>query len=121
MSKKWIELASMLISLTASEKLDWKETSEEDVFQTVLGGTVVQFARVGNFDGEDDYVVSILTRNGKKFDSFSDVNLKEISGSNWYTAFHEMHQSIQRRISGAEQILDNLIAELHKKDDGIPF
>lgn len=119
MSQKWVDLANKLIRLTFSGKLDWNETSEEDMFQTAVGGIVIQFEHVTSFD--DVFSIAILTKDGKRFDGFTNEDLSKIDRSEWYLTFQSMFQTIQRQISGADKILDDLLAQLDKKDDEIPF
>lgn len=62
MSEKWNTLASELIDLTYSKKIDWEEASyTEGVFQTIIGKHIIELGQNFNIEQGPDIYFKIKT------------------------------------------------------------
>lgn len=114
MSSKWVKLTEMLIRQTKNGKLDWNETSDDDVFQTVVGSNVIElecdmFSEV--------YLFRIRNSRGKLVDSFTDKDLTAIIDEPFHGELEKLMQLIRRRIAGAEQVLDDVLKQLEENEE----
>ena len=118
MSQKWVQLLTAILRSSGQGQIDWKETSNDDSFQTTLGGHVVEIEYV---EFLNDFTVRVFDSHGKVADVFNNDDMRRLTGESWLNEIGELVQNIRRRISGAEQVLDDVLQALAKKDEEIPF
>ena len=115
---KWKELFRRLKYATENKRLQWKETSNPEVFLTSLGTALIVF---GELDGPTqlDYFFRVENQEGETVDEFTDVDLDgdELDGGKYFHAFKKFHQDLKRHISGADQFLDGILQNLPNPDD----
>lgn len=119
--QKWASLASHLVKLTRRDKLEWRETSDEETFVTVVGSTVVSIGRsrrIGPEGSTPIIEIIISDKSGKVIDRFDDEDIFEY-GVN-YTDLADLLLEINRKLSGADEVLDSLLKDLQQQEE-IPF
>jgi hypothetical protein len=114
--EKYKALLDALWMRTATGKVQWEDTSEDDAFSTKLPPYIV---RLFPSETEDqlDYVIQIYDANGNLVDYFNDVNLKRLKPADlrftsYFSLMKEMHRRAGRYVSGAEKALDNILSSL---------
>jgi hypothetical protein len=117
-AKKWHTLIERLAFNTFKGKIDWDEGPYKESIVTSVGTTTITLRLEGN-----DFLVMITDSTGEVVDSFSDNDLTYFdSGQNAYAFINSLYRNAKRRISGADQVLDQLLADLPSDpDDEIPF
>lgn len=118
MSEKWISLVSLLIRLTRDGLLKWEETSDPDAFQTNLQDVTIE---VELLPAMADYQIRIIGPKGKTVDTFGDAEMRSLTNDTWFGEMETLVNTIRRRLSGADQVLDKLLKLLQEKEDEIPF
>lgn len=137
--QKWTEFVVRLLSASMNNRIIWKETAASHTILTVVGDDTVSLSR---FEDERslDFVFEILDTFEDKIDSFTQNDLDDrrvrqvgiipSEGMNWHTVLDEFFRLQKRKISGADEALDRMIAELPEpppvkgsdiEDDEIPF
>ncbi|WP_299282618.1 hypothetical protein [uncultured Tateyamaria sp.] len=114
MSEKWVQLVDRVLDLTNAGKLEWQETSDSDIYQVVLGKNVLDFESEMFGNG---YSFKLRGPHGNIVESFSANELTDISNKNYFDASQKLVTLIERQISGKDQLLDEVIAELDKFRD----
>lgn len=115
---KWSALADRLISLTRKNKLNWRETSNENMFVTAIGNAVVSILHKDIArDGERVPIIEIAIQDasGRTIDSFDDEDIEKLGPK--YTELKDMLSSINRKLTGADDVLDSILRELQENDD----
>ncbi len=117
--RKFVEL---LYRRTADRGMTWEINSQFQIYSTIAGGTLFMAEGV-NGEGEDTIVFKLFGGDGKITDNFSDDSLRydrEVPAGfgNWYLLCSAMYEMAKRQATGADNVLDAMIAEL---DDDIPF
>lgn len=123
--KKWRLLADMLISLTNKGVISWEETPSDDEFVTSVEDNAILLRRSTYVNDEIEEVpiveIIIQDNSGKTVESFNDEDISA-SGLNYYRRLDELVKNVQRKLSGAEERLDRILAALSMRDpDDIPF
>lgn len=123
--EKWRKLTNLVVSLSNKGALVWKETSEDDQYLASLDEYVIQLSKrhvIGD-NNERTAVIEILLqdKSGKSIDEFNDEDISDLDHHNYFYALDQLLLSIERSLTGAEQVLDDLIFRLEKKDEDIPF
>lgn len=118
MSEKWVLLLKSIIKLTNDGLLKWEETSDEDAFQTQVGEVTVEVELRPQFL---EYSVRIIGADGRTVDHFGASDINNLTGSSWFEDVEHLIDSIRRRLSGADEVLDKLLKSLSEKEDEIPF
>ncbi|MBV7408909.1 MULTISPECIES: hypothetical protein [Roseobacteraceae] len=95
--------------------MSWKPTSTVSEYQAVIDDFVVEI------EGFDDHVeVRLRDVTGTTIDQFSDGDLvEEFYQDSWKKTLLAFVSKLDRKASGADQALDELISKLD--DDEIPF
>lgn len=112
MSDKWVKLANLLIQMTHDGSIDWQETTDNETYQAVIGKNAIEVEQTGF---GDDFEVRVRDGSGRVVDRFTDQDLSNLSGNHYHRAFQEMFGLIARRISGTEQVLDEILSELKSR------
>lgn len=113
--RKWRELLYRLIGATNKGVISWNRTASPSVYITYFGGVVIFFGERVRDDGSEikDYYVRIANDQGEEIDEFEDRDLDEESAEPYvFRDMRDFFQSLKRKISGADSVLDKLIAEL---------
>lgn len=119
--QKWASLAKHLVKLTRSDKLEWRESSDEETFVTVVGSTVVSIGRnrqIGSQGAIPIVEIIISDKSGKVIDRFDDEDIVDYGVS--YTDLSDLLLEINRKLSGADEVLDSLLKDLQEEEE-IPF
>lgn len=125
--EKWRKLLQLIFTLTENDHLTWRETAIDDEFITSFNDAVIVIAKKKRVSDEGfRHVIEIRLQDvdGKEIDSFDDEDLSEEFGSaEYYVVMKEFMKKLQRKLSGAEQVIDTLIRAMQDKslDDEIPF
>ena len=122
--EKWRKLVDLLVDLTAIQKISWKESADEDEFLALISGSYITIRRNGSqdVDRSDRAIhIEISSVHGKKIDEFTDDVLdRNTGGFSYYHKMNNLVSEIARSLSGADDILDGILAEL-EADCEIPF
>lgn len=119
---KWRKLADGLLLLTNKGLLKWKESAKDGLFITTLRDNTVQIEETYGTSSQGQQiplvVIKIFDLLENEVDSFSDEEI----GDQYFGQLRDMIRLIQREASGAERVLDDILAELEQRDpDHIPF
>lgn len=119
---KWQRVADLLIKLTASGQVKWSETASKGKFVATFGGNTVAITEQedgGGGRGTAPLIrIEILDFVDDVVDEFTDEDL----GDQYYLELRNMLRIIERKASGADAVLDEIIEELDKMDpDSLPF
>lgn len=116
-SQKHIALVRHLRGKSLEGQLEWEESALGGAFEVALSNYTIRIS-----PENEDYRVSILNREGKFIESFTDVDMR---GTTWeggrttFQVFEEIYE-VARRISfGVEEALNDILEELEKGK--IPF
>jgi 3'-phosphoadenosine 5'-phosphosulfate sulfotransferase (PAPS reductase)/FAD synthetase len=112
------ELVSRLLERTRKKTLDWKEAVDYG-FQVSFRNSSIKLQEFNSGGSKSRYLVSLVNAAGELADSFTDTDLdfSEIEDK-WRDALQEIYNLALRYVRGADEVLDNLLAEL---GDDIPF
>lgn len=125
--EKWRKLLHLIFALTENDHLTWRETAIDDEFITSFNDAVIVIAQKQRGSGEgvrNVIEIRLQGAEGKEIDSFDDEDLSEDFGSaDYYIVMKEFMKKLQRKISGADKVIDTLIRAMQDKsfDDEIPF
>lgn len=119
---KWEELYRRMKINTKNDRLSWRETTDEGVFITSVDRLLIEIKKVvpESLLENDYYHINIMNREGKTLDEFTSDDLDRGQGRKFYNDMEDFVKSIKRKLSGAEAVLDELIAKLPDPDE-IPF
>lgn len=119
MSDKWIGLTERIIDLSDRGLLKWSETPDPQMFQAEVGSVLIDLDR---FPEEQKMVVRIRNSQGDIVDAFDDDDLTRLEPSQWYSRLEKLMNTARRQVSGADQIIDDLMQSLNDLDpDILPF
>lgn len=114
---KWRNLVERLVHATLSGKLDWTDGAEDGSIVTIINDNIITLMKV-----EADYLVTLSNSLGDVVDYFTDVDVGQLyNGENAFTALRKLYVFAKRRISGADQIINEILAGLPEHPDDIPF
>lgn len=126
--EKWRELVIRVISNTKKGDISWKTTSDDEAFLARIGTTSVEvstgYASSPDFEGDEPVPVvtfKIFDKNGNIVDRFNDEDLGK---PEMYREMVGFHSYLIRKLSGAEDYLDELLELLPNDSDDdevIPF
>jgi hypothetical protein len=117
--KKYRKLVDSLYLKTDSGEISWEESIIFDGFDVRLGQNMVNFNVVPTGQTVPDYEIKVVR--GSDFlviDSFRDTNLHDdgiqpAGGfSTYFRLMEAMYSMIQRKISGSDEVLDDLLNNL---------
>lgn len=119
--KKWAEFFRRLEYGTTKKSIKWKTTSSDtDVFSKI-GENVILFGTEFR-NNRPFYYIQIETNDGRKIESFDDEELGNIGDDiNYFDRMKELFAKINRELSGADKVLEDLIKLLPDPDEEIPF
>lgn len=124
-ARKWVELAVLLDRLTEKNKIKWSEGAKQNSFVTSVGDKVVSiFPTRRRLRGQDDVPVvrvEIEVPPGDVTDGFDDEDINSYADFDSYHFMLNLHRQIERRVSGADEVLDDILQELKASDDDITF
>ena len=118
--EKQYKLADAIIEKTAEDKIEWKETFDESAFEASLKEYTIKISMDVDFNSDVNYLISILNKDGKLIEVFSDEDLDKNGKHDYYCALRDAYELIRRKTKGIEKALDDILDEL-KSDDEIPF
>lgn len=116
-SNKIYKLARRLFQMTQEEKLEWRETAREGVYQLIVDDYVVRMAEVPGEDAKDvpGYVLEVCNAKG--------TVLEQITAADFNDRMHDSMEFMQdlylrvRRVAlGTETALDHILERL--EEDG---
>lgn len=116
MTEKWVQLFQLLLERTREGTIFWSETADSDAYLVSIGKNKVLFGNGAQYAG--GYGFSILSKEGKVVDAFDIADIERLTGFPWHEEAEEMFNAIRRRISGADDVLDDILSELN---DPNPF
>jgi len=96
----------------------WKETPDETEFLARVGPATLILGR-GNSGSGSILYVRILDNTGKIIEEFNDEMLDARPGGEYYKSMLGLYQGIQRKLSGADEYLDEILSNLPDEDS--PF
>lgn len=114
MTTKWLDLFTLLKSGTESGRVQWVETADDDAYMASISRNKVIFENGRGIPG--GYRFHILSPEGRTVDTFDVHDLAMINGYPLNDQAEEMFSTIRRRISGADRVLDDILADLRDED-----
>lgn len=119
--QKWTNLVKLLDSLSESKKLKWDSGSRNNSYLTSVGSEVIEIIHTagGEFSNAQ-VIIEINDQFGDTIDRFSDEDLTPSSGFSPYQFMLNIYRKIERQVSGADEILDTILAKLQAQEDD-PF
>ncbi|MFY0645451.1 hypothetical protein [Sulfitobacter geojensis] len=111
MTTKWVDLFKLILARTSDGTLHWSDTADPDAFLTSVGRSKIIYEQGNHIPG--GYSISILSGEGKTIDSFDLVDLSRTTGLDWRAEGEDLFNSIRRRISGADEVLDEILDRLN--------
>ena len=118
--EKWRILADRIISLTHKGKLNWSESAMDDEFFAPIGKMLISLskARERKPEGYANLIrIQITDSEGRIIESFDDEDIDPGQNDQYYEDLSNLHGLIQRRVSGADKILDELLSIMKREDD----
>jgi hypothetical protein len=116
MSEKWTQLTKRLLELDKRGSVEWVESDSSDGIQTSLGSFVVLIREI---EALNQYVFVLKKANGDVFDDFTDDDLTSFGFPNAYQQIKDLYRSVHRKVSGADDAIDEMLSELDKKDGSL--
>jgi hypothetical protein len=113
--KRYQEIVRGLLDATNQNKVEWKEAARPDSLQVSFPNyTLVLGKRPNQRDrtAAPDYVISIINFSGTTIDSFSDVELDEGAGDQYFETMAALFDKARRQALGVEQALEEVLKEL---------
>tara|TARA_R110000850_G_C9897794_1_gene459552 strand:- start:28 stop:375 length:348 start_codon:yes stop_codon:yes gene_type:complete len=111
MTDKWILLFKLLLERTRNGNLSWSETADDEAYLASIGKNKILYERDGRVSG--NYFVHIMSNAGKVVDSFDTGDLGQLTNEDWSPEGEELFNLIRRKISGADEVLDDILSELN--------
>lgn len=110
------KFVNLLYRRTVDRNLKWNINDVGQLYVNVGSGTLFIVEGVNN-QGEDSVVFKLFGSNGNMSESFSDDNLVYNSEvpegfGNWYLLCSALFEMAKRQATGADDVLDSMIAEL---------
>jgi hypothetical protein len=119
-SRKWTDLTARIIFATDTNRLNWSSGAFDHEVVTSIGNVVVTLAIVD--EERSDFSITITDETGDFVDSFRDIDLiGTINSLPPHKALANLFRAAKRSISGADMILDKMLAALPPHPDEIPF
>ncbi|MRX50514.1 hypothetical protein GI374_08675 [Paracoccus sp. S-4012] len=120
---KWRRLTDLLLKLTEIGKISWEKTAQEGKYLTSMGSETIVLQEMEAVDERGNphpfFKISIHNFIDEEVDSFTD---DDIGGMPYFSRIRDMIRVIERKATGAEETLDELISRLDELDpDRIPF
>lgn len=116
---KWRQLVDRIILATHNNQIIWQPAINDDEFLTNLRDKIVTIGyesggtRIYYFRIDDDF-------GGAKIDFFNDEDLDEnfltLSGESYFSRLRDFYNSLSRKVSGADEVLDELLSALPSDD-----
>jgi hypothetical protein len=125
-NEKHINLIRMLHAKSSAGLLDWQESYQKDSFQTSFPrySVIVKVLRGSN--SSPDYVVQLVNEEGQIVEEISDNELITQIESDPFSShasfqpfkiMGELHEYARRRALGADQALDDVLAQLQSMEE----
>ena len=116
---KYRKLIESLYKKTESGELSWEESILFGGFETRVGDKIILYGLVHTGASVPDYEIKIARAGDMNIlESFRDVDIHNEGASDvlgfptYFRMMESMFNSIQRKLSGVEDILDDLIDQL---------
>ena len=112
-SQKHEALVAHLQRKSHDGQLEWEESALGDAFEVALANYTIRIEVEGN-----DYKVSILDKEGRVIESFTDVDLdgRDSQETPYYRVMKEVYGMARRIAMGVDRVLNDILAELEKED-----
>jgi hypothetical protein len=117
--RKYRKLSVSLYKRTEDGSLSWEQSIVLDGYDAYFGDKVVNIALIETGLEAPDYQISIVDReNYEPVDKFRDIDIHDPSARdvggfpNYYKLLEALYNMISRRISGADQAIDNILDQL---------
>ncbi len=118
---RWRKLIERLAYNSSNGKLDWEEGVLPSAIVTSILDVVITLQRK-EFGSRVDYVIQISDISGAVIDAFTDEQVPNVSsGQSSFVVMDNIYRSAKRKITGADDILDQILASLPEEPDEIPF
>jgi hypothetical protein len=112
-------LVGLLLKKTRRGELEWSEGIAKDSYQVSLSNNTIRIRPISNRETEElnDYEFSLVNRDGKVVDTFSDVEIGHTMGegptrNKFYADVSELYEIARRTALGSEQVLNEILSEL---------
>jgi hypothetical protein len=109
MSKKWVQLASALFQATDTGKVEWSLIEDGKTLSAEFAENSIRIREAGS---SQQYLFEISDLSGRVIDKFTDDDLIALGYDLAYTKSSEMFNSVKRKVSGADDALENIISEI---------
>ncbi|WP_156367696.1 hypothetical protein [Brevundimonas sp. Leaf363] len=121
---KYAALVELLFEKSDTDQIKWSE-SIMGGFEAPLAGKILAISKIDKPTGSaPDYEIRILRSNDYQLiDSFRDVTLSDYGVppfgpfTTYYQSMKYIYEKIARRLSGADQALSDILAELSRTKD----
>jgi hypothetical protein len=106
-------LINNLHRLTLQNKLEWRQTERDDVFQVSFPDYAVRLSVRQSRQQSDalEYVVSLVNDVGDMIDQVGDEDFEDRSN---YGVLKEMYEMARRSALGVDQALDSILSQLRR-------
>ena len=111
MTDKWVLLFQRLLQKTRDGNLVWSETADDTAYLASVGKNKILYEEEKGLVGV--YSANIMSNAGKVVDSFDTRDLERLTNVDWSPDGEELFNLIRRKISGADEVLDDILSELN--------
>lgn len=111
-------LATLLINKSQAGELDWQPSVVEGAYQVSIKTNTIRLAEVPSRDPDvesPDYVISLINREGREIDTFTDgdLNAAEVLGQKtWFRKLRDLYVAARRSALGSEKFLSDILRDL---------
>lgn len=119
--EKYRRLTRMLSSKTKDGKISWTPSIFVEGFESEIGNSTVNISIVHTGNEVPDYLIRIFSRDLTLLESFTDVDIRDTTGAevdgfaSYFQMMEHLYNSINRKLSGADKALDDLLGALEEK------
>lgn len=107
-------IVEMISEQTKEGSLAWTKAVSSGSYIVVIGKNTIQLS--SESDGVNtDYRITVFDRNGESVDTFLDTDIEQNDENlkkTFYPMMIKLYEDAQRRATGADKVLDDIIAEL---------
>lgn len=120
MADNRLAFAEALVRKTDEGKVAWTTAAGES-FKAQIGKNVVSISVDEDEAGNTIFVLTVYDKEGEVVEIIQDDTLSRLSGKSWRGRLAGLFNTARRNATGADRLINEILEELTKDDDEIPF